>query len=160
MGILLMLLSVMLNSGQHTLEERLFRRDSLLTPIEMQAMTTYWRLILVVFFSPIFSKIPVSTSICSSGVLENNIEAVRELLTNQKLIWLFSLSLAIYIPMQFTGMWIIKNQNAMQKVMAGLFKIFLLWLFFMIYPGYGHEDFNVVKMFGMALLSFGTVYYI
>lgn len=30
----------------------------------------------------------------------------------------------------------------------------------MLWPGKGHEDFNLVKMFGMILLIVGTFYYI
>ena len=30
----------------------------------------------------------------------------------------------------------------------------------MLWPGKGHEDFNVVKMFGMVLLIIGTFIYI
>jgi len=48
----------------------------------------------------------------------------------------------------------------MNKVMLALLKTFVLWIFFMIWPGYGHEDFNFIKMVGMAFLAVGTVYYI
>ncbi len=51
--------------------------------------------------------------------------------------------------------------NAMQKVMLALLKTFLMWIFFMLWKGEeGHEDFNIIKMFGMLLLSIGTIYYI
>ena len=48
----------------------------------------------------------------------------------------------------------------MQKVVVSLSKTFALWIFFMIYPGVGHEDFNVVKMLAMFILAFGICYYI
>ena len=50
--------------------------------------------------------------------------------------------------------------NAMNKVMLALLKTFVLWIFFMIWPGYGHEDFNFIKMVGMGFLAVGTIYYI
>ena len=48
----------------------------------------------------------------------------------------------------------------MYKVMLALLKTFILWIFFMLWPGYGHEDFNWIKMVGMFLLAFGTIWYI
>ena len=57
-------------------------------------------------------------------------------------------------------LYIIKMTNAMQKVMLALLKTFLMWIFFMLWKGEGHEDFNIIKMFGMLLLSIGTIYYI
>ncbi len=48
----------------------------------------------------------------------------------------------------------------MQKVMLALLKTFLMWIFFMLYPGHGHEDFNWIKMIGMLLLAIGTIWYI
>lgn len=48
----------------------------------------------------------------------------------------------------------------MQKVMLALMKTFLMWIFFMSWPGEGHEDFNIFKMIGMFLLAAGTVWYI
>ena len=50
--------------------------------------------------------------------------------------------------------------NAMNKVVLTMFKTFFLWIFFMLWPGKGHEDFNLVKMFGMVLLIIGTFIYI
>lgn len=35
-----------------------------------------------------------------------------------------------------------------------------LWVFYMLYPGYGHEDFNAIKMLGMFLLAGGSFYYV
>ena len=39
-------------------------------------------------------------------------------------------------------------------------KTFFMWIFFMIWDGEGHEDFNVIKMIGMFLLAIGTIWYI
>jgi hypothetical protein len=58
---------------------------------------------------PIFSRVQVPISVCSSGVLENNIDAVYELTTNPKLIWIFSMSLLVFVLSQFVSLWIIKN---------------------------------------------------
>lgn len=48
----------------------------------------------------------------------------------------------------------------MQKVLVQLLKNLLVWVFFMVYEGYGHEDFNWVKMMGMTMMTVGTCWYI
>jgi hypothetical protein len=108
----------------------------------------------------IFSRIPVPTNVCSSGVLENNSDALYELATNRKLVWIFAFSLIVFVASQFISLWIIKNQNAMQKVMLSLMKNFVVWFFFMLFRGNGHEDLSVYKTIGMILLAFGTTYYV
>lgn len=50
--------------------------------------------------------------------------------------------------------------NAMQKVMLSLLKIFIMWIFFMIWKGVGHQDFNTITLLGMLLLAIGTFWYI
>lgn len=44
--------------------------------------------------------------------------------------------------------------------MLGLLKTFMLWIFFMCWPGAGHEDFNWIKMIAMFLIAIGTYFYI
>ena len=48
----------------------------------------------------------------------------------------------------------------MVKVTAGFLRFFILWIFFMLWQGEGHEDFSVVKMVGMMFLIGGAVGYI
>jgi hypothetical protein len=45
----------------------------------------------------------------------------------------------------------------MQKVMLSLMKNFVVWFFFMLFKGKGHEDLSIYKTFGMILLAFGTI---
>ena len=39
-------------------------------------------------------------------------------------------------------------------------KPLFLWIFFLIYPGHGHEDWSWLKFTGMVFLIAGTVFYI
>ena len=43
----------------------------------------------------------------------------------------------------------------MQKVMITLLPAILVWVFFMLYPFEGHEDFNSIKLIGMLMLCLG-----
>ena len=48
----------------------------------------------------------------------------------------------------------------MQKTMLAVSKISLTWVYFMLYQGYGHEDWSNFKAFGMSLLVIGTMWFV
>ena len=48
----------------------------------------------------------------------------------------------------------------MQKVMLSLMKNFVVWFFFMLFKGNGHEVLSSTKTIGMLLLAGGTIYYV
>lgn len=50
--------------------------------------------------------------------------------------------------------------NAMQKIMLALLKSIIMWVFFMLYDGEGHEEWSWVKALGMLLLVFGTIWFV
>jgi len=128
--------------------------------IDLAAMTSMWKAILVVMTVPIFKQISAPTNICSSGVLENNYDAINELATNSTLLWIITLATTFGVMNTLFSLWIIKNQNAVLKVMLALLKTFLLWVFFMCYAGNGHEDFNYLDLIGMSMIAIGTVYFV
>jgi len=70
---------------QHVLEERLYRNDPKVQVLDMMCMETLWKNLLIFCTIPIFIQIPVSTEINSSGVLENNGDAIFETLQSDKL---------------------------------------------------------------------------
>ena len=51
-------------------------------------MDAVCRMVLIVGMIPIFSHIPVKQEICSSEVLESNLDAIYEVLSNSTLTWL------------------------------------------------------------------------
>jgi len=89
LGILLLLISACTQATQHVLEERIYRMDPNLSALNMAVMEVLWKNLLVWSTIPIFSKIPVPTNMCSSGVIENNLDAIYEVVHNNKLIHLF-----------------------------------------------------------------------
>jgi drug/metabolite transporter (DMT)-like permease len=85
LGITLLLISTFTNAIQHCFEELTFRRDPKIQVVDMAACCSFWKAILVLGTIPIFNRIPVSTTVCSSGVLENNSDAFFELVQSSTL---------------------------------------------------------------------------
>jgi len=59
-GIFLIIVSAFTQATQHVLEERIYRREPYLTPLNMDAMEISWKNLLVWITIPIFSRVPVS----------------------------------------------------------------------------------------------------
>jgi drug/metabolite transporter (DMT)-like permease len=159
-AIMLLVFSAITHSLQHVLEERLFRKDKMLSVVQLDVMEVFWKNLLVFGTIPILSRIPMPVSFCSSGVVENNLDAIYEVVNDKTLINLLCWGVLSFVMMQFLSLFIIHMANAMSRVMVALIKTFLLWIFFMLWPGYGHEDFNWIKMIGMFLLAIGTVIFV
>jgi hypothetical protein len=104
----------------------------------MDAMASLWKNILIWATVPIFSHIKVPVYTCSSGVLENNMDAIYEMRGNPMLQKLIVWGMFIFVFATYLTLFIIKMTNAMQKVMLSLLKIFIMWIFFMIWQGAGH----------------------
>jgi hypothetical protein len=159
-AIMLLIFSAFTHSLQHVLEERLFRKDKMLSVVNLDVMEVFWKNILVFGTIPILSRIPMPVSFCSSGVVENNIDAIYEVVHDKTLIHLLCWGMLSFVMLQFLSLFIIHMANAMSRVMIALIKTFLLWIFFMLWPGYGHEDFNWIKMIAMFLLAIGTIIFV
>jgi len=56
--------------------------DPNMTVIQIAAMESFWKMVLIFITIPIFNKIPVPTTLCSSGVLENNLDGIYEAIHN------------------------------------------------------------------------------
>ena len=94
--------------------------DPDLTVINSLLIMSMWKVLMFLITIPIFSRIPVDTAICSSGVLENYSDAWNEVTQDRKIILLWSFGLVTVPFGAITCLWIIKYQNAMQKVVVSL----------------------------------------
>jgi hypothetical protein len=97
---------------------------------------------------------------CSSGVLENNLDAIYEVSSNPILMKLTLWYVTVATLVTFMALYIIHMTNAMQKIMLALLKSIIVWVFFMGYKGHGHEDWNWIKAGGMLLIALGTWWYV
>jgi len=159
-GILLIFLSSIFNAVQNILDERLMLKDKDLTIVSVVSYTATWKLLCVLLTWPVFSNIPVSTKLCSAGVLEDNIVAFNEVKTNKKLGKLLISIYGIGLCTAIVALFIVKYENATLKSILGLSRVFTIWIFFMVYKGFGHSDFYVLDLIGMLLLAAGTLWYV
>lgn len=107
---------------------------------------------------PIFAAVPCSIS--SSGVIENNLDAIYEVLNSPALIALVLLAMINFTVYTFLSLYVINKGNTMIKVMVSMYKTFTVWIFFMIWPNVGHEDFGWLKFIGISLINIGTYFFI
>jgi hypothetical protein len=79
-----------------------------MSAINLQFVEAFWKFVLICVTFPIFSRIEVSTSMCSSGVLENYSEAWTEMKSNQTLVVMMAFAGAMFGMAAVLGVWIIK----------------------------------------------------
>ena len=70
------------------------------------------------------------------------------------------MSVIFFVANTLASLWFIRFQSAMQKVMITPIQTILVWLFYLFYKGDGHEDFHVISLVGMVLLTVGTFYFV
>lgn len=134
------------------------RQDPLLTVVDMDMMLIFWKNIFMWVTVPIFAAVPCSIS--SSGVIENNLDAIYEVMNSPALIALVLLAMINFTVYTFLSLYVINKGNTMIKVMVSMYKTFTVWIFFMIWPNVGHEDFGWLKFIGISLINIGTYFFI
>jgi ABC-type proline/glycine betaine transport system permease subunit len=119
------------------------------------------KVLLGVISIPFTGMIPMSENFVQGGKLEDW-NVVVEQLGNAK----FSLWFVLILYVVSSGiaallaMLIIENESAVQKQAVFLLTIPSVWIFFLIYPGIGHEEFYWLELIGMVLVIFGSLYYV
>ena len=106
-------------------------------------------------FGPIYKHINVPQEFSNSGTLENFKLAVQDLHTNEALTRLVVLNAALVGLAHVFGFAIIKYEDAVLQTTITLTIILTTWLFFLMWPYQGHEDFNGWTLLGMVMLAIG-----
>lgn len=57
------------------------------------------------------------------------------------------------------GVTVTKNASAAQRSTIDTSRTVLIWVFFLIYPGVGHETFQILQLIGFIILVCGTLIY-
>ena len=99
-----------------------------------------------------FKHIPCPEDVCEGGRLEELGRAVDLLYQDSTLCNLVVVSSIFAALQQITGYMVIKHENAVHKTTITLLIIAFMWIFFLVYQGEGHENFNVLTLLAIVLL--------
>jgi hypothetical protein len=53
----------------------------------------------------------------------------------------------------------VKRASAVHRCISDQLTVLTVWLFFIMYPGEGHESFTLMKAWGFTLVVVGVVYF-
>lgn len=110
--------------------------------------------------APIYKYIKVPTAISQSGTLEDFSLVINQLASDDKLTILILINGLLVGLAHAFGYSIIKYEDAVLQTTITLTIILFTWLFFIIWPFQGHEEFNVFTLVGMFLLGIGSYLYV
>ena len=119
-----------------------------------------WKMIFTVIILPFCHLIKVPEEYVTGGHFESLGPALQLIFTNGHLFWLFFFMMLSNGLHTLLGITIIKGESAMQRQTAMMLVTPTVWIFFLLYAGDGHEDFDWKQLTGMGILIFGVFWYI
>lgn len=159
-GLFILCVSSLFQAIQAVVEQAIFMRDPGLSPWPLCGAEAFWKIIIIVGLSPLYSYIHVPTAISYSGTLENFSLAFGELAADNDLLQLVVVNGALVGLSHAFGYAIIKYETAVLQTTITLSIIFTTWLFFLLWPYKGHSSFNALTLLGMLMLASGSYWYI
>ncbi|CAI2371437.1 unnamed protein product [Moneuplotes crassus] len=156
LGVILMLFCVSVAGLQYIIEEKLL--DSYyLSPLKAAGWegitgTFLWLALLI-----IFQYIPCEAEICNNGKVENTRVAFEFMAQSTPLILLLVGNLIFTTLMTAFSMAVTKYVSATAKIILKQVKTVVVWLFFLVYRGDGHESFQVLQLIGFLILCIGVI---
>ena len=158
-GIILMIGSILIQGSQFVVEEK-FLGEYYLSPLKVIGWEGIWGTLLFLIVLPILQFIPCHLELCSStGVVEDSWFAMRQAYHNPFTMTMLILSVVFIAGYNGFGITITKLMSATSRTTLKQTKIVMVWLFFLIYPGHGHETFKVLQLIGFIILVFGIMLY-
>jgi len=170
LGILLLLLSLLFSGFQFVIEEK-FLGDSSIHPLKVVGWEGIWGSIFILILLPIFQFIPCSADWSGSKDLcaynegfttfsvEDSIFALKQMGSNGTLMFFVIASTFSIAFFNFFGISITKYASSPQRAVLDNSRTILVWLFFMIYQGKGHETFKWLQLVGFFVLIIGSLIY-
>lgn len=158
-GLILMFCSILAQGSQFVVEEK-FLGDYYVSPMKVIGWEGIWGLTLFTILLPILQFIPCDLEFCShSGVVEDSWFAIRQVFHNPLALLLLFLSVLFISGYNGFGITITKHMSATSRTTLKQTKIVLVWIFFLIYPGLGHESFKPLQLVGFVVLIGGIILY-
>lgn len=158
-GLLLMVGSILIQGSQFVVEEK-FLGDYYLSPMKVVGWEGIWGLILFLILLPILQFIPCHLEFCShTGVVEDSWFALRQIYHNSFTLIMLICSVIFIAGYNGFGITITKHMSATSRTTLKQTKIVLVWVFFLLYRGDGHESFKWLQLVGFIILVSGILLY-
>ena len=157
-SVFLLLVSACTNAVSSIIEQGFFARDKDLHANDLFFWKINGKFAMCLLTIPIYARIPVPETWCSSGVLEQNLDAIREL--NSTLVWLLVALGVVYMLAGALSCQVMQQSNATVKAMLQISKTGIVWVFFLLWPGHGHEAWSNLKLIGILITTVAVVYYL
>lgn len=96
---------------------------------------------------------------CPFGKLEDTGFAFQQMWDNKAILFLNLGIICSISSFNAFGVAVTKNASAAQRSTIDTSRTVLIWIFFLIYPGIGHEHFQALQLLGFVILVTGTLVY-
>ena len=57
------------------------------------------------------------------------------------------------------GQLVIKYSSSVNRSLAEQMRTLFIWIFFLLWPGFGHEEFNWLQLGGFVLVFLGVIFF-
>ena len=158
LGIIMLIISQLFAGSLFIVEEKLLG-NYYLHPLKVVGWEGIWGLTIYIILLIIFQQIDCTNALCNHGKLEDTLFAFEQMGANTVLVVLIVGGIMSIAFFNFFGVSVTKNASAAQRSTIDTSRTAIIWIFFLIYKGDGHEDFIWLQLIGFIVLIFGTLIY-
>jgi drug/metabolite transporter (DMT)-like permease len=159
LGLIFVLTGIIFSGLTMIAEEKLFR-VYYIHPLQMIGWEGVWGILIYSVILTILQFVPChNNDICPYGTVEDTIQAFYEMSLNY---WTWFLAIGSILSVSLyntTNVSVTKYASCAQNSTINACRPALVWIFFLIYPGKGHEHFIWLQTIGFAIIIFGTLMY-
>ncbi|CAI2368722.1 unnamed protein product [Moneuplotes crassus] len=156
-GITSIVISVLIQAVQFIIEEKLLS-NVYVSARRITGWEGIWGLLFFIIFLSIAQNVQCDNHLCHNGVLEDTVLAFTQA-AHSPFILISLLLLAVFGCLLNTfGIMITKFASSAHRATISQVKVVLIWIFFLLYSGYGTgEDFLVLQFIGFIVLVSGVI---
>ena len=112
-----------------------------------------------ILFIAQFSSCPFGESQCVNGHIDDIGEAYEQLKNSKTVLFLSLAFIAAAAGFNGFGVTATKLTSGAQRTVVEQSRVILIWMFFLVFPGTGHETFSVFKLGGFFLIVLGVLFF-
>ena len=158
LGISLLLSSQVFSTAHWIIEEK-YLQTHYIHPFKMVGLEGLWNLFFSAIMVVIAQYIKCDGSYWTNGRLEDTPYALRQMRENPIIIVYFVLLVFCIWTFQVSGVFTTKYGSSAQRCTIDIARIILIWAFFLVYSGEGHEKFDLIEFIGFIGIVIGTIVY-